>query len=123
VYRIAYELATGTMGRAEPFLDLRGETGVPDGAAMDEQGCYWCAVHGAAQLHRYDAAGTLMSRITLPVSQPTMCAFVGPDLDEMVVTSARENLTPEQLAREPHAGGIFRFRPGVRGLPRPCVVL
>ena len=121
VHRIAYDLATGIMGRSEPFVDLRGGPGVPDGAAVDEQGCYWCAVHGAAALHRYDAAGTLMAQIALPVSQPTMCAFVGPDLDEMVVTSARENLTPEQLVREPHAGGIFRLRPGVRGLPRPCV--
>jgi sugar lactone lactonase YvrE len=51
-----------------------------------------------------------------------MCAFIGPNLDEMVVTSAREHLTPEQLAREPYAGGLFRLNPGVRGVPRPCVV-
>lgn len=122
IYRIAYDLATGTMGRAQPFVTLSGGTGVPDGAAMDEENGYWCAVHGSAALHRYDPAGKLLSQITLPVTQPTMCAFVGPNLDEMVVTSARENLNDEQLAREPHAGGVFHLKPGVRGLARPCVV-
>jgi D-xylonolactonase len=92
------------------------------GAAMDDEGCYWCAVHGAAALHRYDAGGHLISQVALPVSQPTMCTFVGADLDEMVITSARENLTEEQLEREPHAGGVFHLRPGVRGIARPCVV-
>ncbi len=96
---------------------------MPDGAAMDEEGCYWCAIHGGGVLHRYDPSGALMARVTLPISQPTMCAFVGRELDEMVVTSARDKLTEDQLKREPHAGGLFRFRPGVRGLPRPCIVL
>lgn len=122
VFRAPYDLAAGTIGPSEPFVEIRGKGHLPDGAAMDEEGCYWCAIHGGGALHRYDADGELVSRIALPVSQPTMCAFVGPSLDEMVVTSARESLSPEQLAREPHAGGVFRLRPGVRGLPRPCVV-
>jgi len=123
VYRAPYELATGVVGRPESFVEIGdGRNRLPDGAAMDEEGCYWCAIHGASALHRYDPAGNLISQIALPVSQPTMCAFVGPNLDEMVVTSAREHLTPEQLAREPYAGGVFRLQPGVRGLPRPCVV-
>jgi sugar lactone lactonase YvrE len=122
VYRAPYDLTTGTMGRARSFAEVGSGKDVPDGAAVDEEGCYWCAVHGAGALHRYDPAGHLVSRIALPVSQPTMCAFVGPTLDELVVTSARQNLTEEQLAREPHAGGVFRLRPGVRGLGRPCVV-
>ena len=80
------------------------------------------AIHGAGVLHRYDAGGRLVAEIALPVSQPTMCAFTGTDLTQMIVTSARQKLGPEQLAREPHAGGIFQLDPGVRGLPRPCVV-
>jgi sugar lactone lactonase YvrE len=64
----------------------------------------------------------LIAQVDLPISQPTMCAFIGPRLEDMVVTSASEKLTEEQLKREPHAGGLFRLRPGVRGLPRPCIV-
>ncbi|HEY2683104.1 MAG TPA: SMP-30/gluconolactonase/LRE family protein [Steroidobacteraceae bacterium] len=122
VYRGPYNLETGIIGPPHSFVEIAHRKGVPDGAAMDEEGCYWCAVYGASALHRYDPRGNLLSRIALPVSQPTMCAFIGPNLDEMVVTSAREHLTPEQLAREPYAGGLFRLNPGVRGVPRPCVV-
>ena len=122
VFRAAYDLTTGTMERAKPFIDTGNTTHVPDGAAMDEDGCYWCAIHGAGVLRRYDAGGRLISEIALPVSQPTMCAFTGTDLNRMIVTSARQKLSPEQLAREPQAGGVFQLDPGVRGLPRPCVV-
>ena len=122
VWRAPYNLATGAIGAAEPFVGVSAGEGVPDGAAMDEEGCYWCALHGGGALHRYDSQGALIAKIALPVSQPTMCCFAGANLDILVVTSARQNLSPQQLSHEPHAGGIFRLRPGVRGAPRPCTV-
>lgn len=79
-------------------------------------------MHGGGALHRYASDGRLVRSVTLPVSQPTMCAFVGPKLDEMVITSAAQGLSPAQRAAEPHAGALLRWRPGVRGIPRPCVV-
>ena len=51
-----------------------------------------------------------------------MCAFAGPQLDLLVVTSAAEKLSPEQHRAEPHAGGLFVVRPKVRGVPRPYLV-
>ena len=62
-----------------------------------------------SMLHRYDPGGRLVGTVDLPVSQPTMCAFVGDGLDEMVVTSVTDKLTPEQLAREPLAGTVLRL--------------
>jgi len=121
VLRAPYDRASGRLGKPGLFAEIRTEGHVPDGAAVDEEGCYWCAIHGAGVLHRYDPSGRLILQVALPVSQPTMCAFVGPDLDEMVVTSAREKLSEDELKREPQAGGLFRLRPGVRGLSRPCV--
>ncbi|GAN77470.1 SMP-30/gluconolactonase/LRE family protein [Acidisphaera rubrifaciens] len=122
VYRADYDAATGRLGPARPFLDMHTHGALPDGAAIDEHGCYWCAIHGAGVLHRYDPAGTLLTSIPLPVRQPTMCCFVGPELDAMVVTSAADKLSPAQVREQPHAGALFRLRPGVRGLPRPYVV-
>lgn len=122
IYRHAYDLDTGRIGPAQVFARVAAATGLPDGAAMDEEGCYWCAVHGGSALHRYDPAGKLIGTVDLPVSQPTMCAFVGDALDAMVVTSATDKLTLEQRAREPMAGAVLQLRPGVRGIPRPCVV-
>ena len=43
--------------------------------------------------------------------------FGGPGLDVMFVTSASIQLTPDELRRQPQAGGIFAFEPGVKGLP------
>ena len=122
IHRHSYDPDAGRIGPGQPFARVAAAEGLPDGAAMDEQGCYWCAIHGGSVLHRYDPEGRLIGVIDLPVTQPTMCAFVGDALDEMVVTSATDKLTPEQLARQPLAGALLRLRPGVRGVPRPCLV-
>jgi sugar lactone lactonase YvrE len=58
----------------------------------------------------------LLSSWALPVSQVSACAFGGPQLDELYVTSARCGLSAEQLEAEPHAGGVFLLRPGVAGV-------
>ncbi len=89
---------------------------------MDEEGCYWSRDPWRRRSAPLRSRGRLAGTVDLPVSQPTMCAFVGEALDEMVVTSATDKLTPEQRMREPLAGALLRLQPGVRGIPRPCVV-
>jgi sugar lactone lactonase YvrE len=118
VYAYDFDAATGGLGERRPFAILSPESGIPDGAAVDETGAYWCAVHGGGCLHRYSPVGDLLETVPLPVSQPTMCAFGGPDLGTLFITTALDKLTPEQLRREPHAGGLFRFEPGVSGISR-----
>ena len=118
VFAFLFDGETGALGERRPFAVIPKEIGIPDGAALDEDGHYWCAIHGGSRLHRYRPDGSLDVAVMLPVSQPTMCAFAGPELDMMVVTSASDKLTPQQLREQPHAGGLFCFRPGVRGIPR-----
>ncbi len=122
VFTFPFDRATGTLGAQRPFAALAEGIGIPDGAAMDEDGHYWCAIHGGARLHRYRPDGTLDNVIMLPVSKPTMCAFAGPELDTMIVTSASDKLTAQQRRQEPHAGGLFCFKPGVRGIRRHHLV-
>lgn len=119
VFAIPFDLASGQLGPRRAFVRLPDGKPVPDGAAVDETGAYWCAIHGAGQLHRYAPDGTLLRAIELPVSQPTMCAFGGTDLRTLFVSSASDKLSPEQRRREPHAGGLFQLDPGVRGLAKP----
>jgi sugar lactone lactonase YvrE len=88
---------------------------LPDGAAIDVDGYYWCAIHGAGRVRRYAPDGAVDRDILLPVSKPTMCAFAGDDLETMYVTSAAEGI---EVANEPLAGALLRFRPGVAGIPR-----
>jgi len=55
----------------------------------------------------------------VPAMCPTMCAFGGPDLKTLYVTSARQHREPEELAKLPQSGGIFAMRVAVPGLPEP----
>jgi sugar lactone lactonase YvrE len=118
VYRYPYNLQNGVLGEKSMFIHLADPRGVPDGAAMDTEGGYWCAVHGAGCLHRYTPHGQLDEIVQLPVSQPTMCCFVGEALSDLYITSSREKLSATQLQHEPYAGGIFRLRPKTAGLPK-----
>ena len=122
IFAHAFDPARGRIGAPRLFARLAPTLGLPDGAAVDAEGGYWSACHGGGRLRRLRADGTLDRDVLLPVSQPTMCAFGGENLDVMYVTSARDKLSPEQLAREPLAGALLRLRPGERGIARPCTV-
>ena len=122
VFAYRFDPATGRIGARVLFARLPDALGLPDGAAVDTEGGYWCALHGAGRLRRYTATGAVDRDIDLPVSQPTMCAFAGEALDQLYVTSATDKLTPEQRQREPLAGALLRLRPGERGIVRPCVL-
>jgi sugar lactone lactonase YvrE len=100
------------------FASTDGDT-APDGSALDVEGFLWNAQWGGARLVRYAPDGAIDRIVRTPVRQPTSCAFGGPELTTLYVTSAREGLSTEQLAGEPDAGGLFAFEPGVAGLPFP----
>lgn len=104
------------------FASIPEADGLPDGAAIDTAGGYWCALHGAGGLRRFHPDGSVDRTIALPVSQPTMCCFAGPELADLYVTTATDKLTPEQRRQEPLAGALLRLRPGERGIPRRCTL-
>ena len=118
----SFGLRDGRLEDRLPFATLPEGIGIPDGAAIDTEGGYWCALHGGGRLRRFRADGTTDRDIKLPVSQPTMCAFAGAGMDELYVTSATDKLSPGQLRDQPHAGALLRLRPGARGIPRRCTV-
>jgi sugar lactone lactonase YvrE len=57
-----------------------------------------------------------VERIEMPVQRPTSCAFGGPGLDRLYVTSARFGVDEDALAMQPCAGGLFLVDTGVRGV-------
>ncbi len=122
VFAFAFDVTAGRLGARRLFARTPEALGLPDGAAIDSEGGYWCALHGGGRLRRYTAAGVMDRDIALPVSQPTMCAFAGEALDVLYVTSATDKLDREQRRREPLAGALLRLRPGERGIVRPCMV-
>jgi sugar lactone lactonase YvrE len=79
----------------------------------------WSAQWGGARVVRYTPDGRIDRTLEVPTTQPSCVCFGGPDLDLLFVTSARENLPAAVLEREPHAGDVFVYRTGLKGLPEP----
>ena len=123
VFAFSFDDQRGALAGRRSFVKTPRSLGVPDGAAVDSEGAYWCALHGAGRVHRYTPAGELAMEIVLPVSQPTKCAFGGGEgLETLYITSARDRLSAEQLDKEPLAGALLYCHPGARGVPRRCTV-
>lgn len=120
VWAFDYDTETGTPSRRRVFIDMQLFPGRPDGAAVDEDGCYWTCGNDAGQVHRFTPGGRLDRSLQVPVKKPAMCAFGGAGLDTLYVTSIR----PEgvDLADQPLAGGVFALRAGVRGLAEPACI-
>jgi sugar lactone lactonase YvrE len=115
LYEFEFDLDSGAIGRRRLLRSFDGQAGLPDGLAVDADGCLWIACYADGCVRRVDPGGHDMLRVTLPVSRPTSCAFgAGPDL---YITSAREGLSAAQLNDEPLAGAIWRIDTGVRGTP------
>lgn len=115
IWAFDYDTATGTPSKRRVFVDMNPLPGRPDGAAVDEDGCYWICANDAGLVHRFTPAGKLDRSLALPVKKPAMCAFGGAGLDTLFVTSIRPDGV--DLSDQPLAGGLFALRPGVRGLP------
>ncbi|HZY18106.1 MAG TPA: SMP-30/gluconolactonase/LRE family protein [Ramlibacter sp.] len=111
----------GTPLDRREFVDMRQHPGRPDGAAIDAEGCYWTCANDAGVLHRFTPDGRLDRSIRLPVSKPAMCAFGGPGLDWLFVTSIRP-ARPVDGFDAALDGALLALRPGVTGLPEtPCL--
>jgi sugar lactone lactonase YvrE len=113
-----FDIVSGTISNGRPFVTTDPAQAAPDGATVDAEGCYWTALFRGSRVAQFDPHGVLMREIHLPVSHPTMCAFGGPDLDILYVTSARRFLDEDQLRGQPMAGRLFAIHGlGARGLP------
>ena len=116
----AYDFDThGAVSNKRLFAHFPGANDRPDGAAVDREGCYWSAFYRGGKIVRLSPQGELLSEYAVPAMCPTMCAFGGPDLKTLYVTSARQLREAEELARLPQSGGIFAMRVDVPGIPEP----
>lgn len=119
VWAYGYDPATGALAGKRVFARVEegGGQGGPDGAAVDRDGFYWCAVFGGGCLLRFDPGGALERRVAMPVQYPTMPAFGGEGLGIVFVTSANWPLSEEERRLRPDEGNLFAFEAPVPGLP------
>jgi L-arabinonolactonase len=117
ILQCRYDAESAEVSDARPFAEFGAGRGLPDGSVIDADGGLWNAEWGAGVVRRYTPAGAVDCEIPVPAKNPTCPAFGGRDLTELYVTSARQEMTPEELAAGPDAGGVYSARPaGARGL-------
>jgi len=120
IYAYDFDATTGNISNRRVFAALDKDSGgFPDGLTIDAEGFIWSVHNAVGRVVRYTPAGTIDRVIELPVPRPTSCMFGGDNLDVLYITTARETLTPEQIAQAPLSGSVFATKPGVRGLPEP----
>jgi L-arabinonolactonase len=113
----AYDADAAAVSGIETFASLGPSDGQPDGSIVDADGCLWNAAWGAAVVRRYRPNGTLDREIAVPARNPTCVVFGGAALNELYITSAREEMSAEELTRMPEVGGVYRAAmKNVRGL-------
>ena len=123
-----FNAQTGKLGKGHLFKQFSPDKsdinygGRPDGAAVDSENAYWCAMYEGARLLRIAASGKVLQEIPLPVRCPTMVAFGGHDLRTLYITTVRSKRSTEELNRYPLSGKVLSIRVDVPGRLEPPYV-
>ncbi len=118
VFAYDFDGSDGTIANRRVFACIDKDSGgFPDGMTVDSDGFVWSNVVGLGEIHRIDPQGKLERIIKLPVPRATDCTFGGPDLKTLYVTTARETMTPDQLAGAPLSGSLFALACEAPGMP------
>jgi len=112
-----YDQDEGSISDGRDVITIPNEMGLPDGCTIDAEGMLWIALWGGYAVGRWNPAnGELLCKIEVPAKQVTSCTFGGEALDTLYITTARRQLSEEELLKYPHSGGLFECKPGVKGL-------
>jgi sugar lactone lactonase YvrE len=123
-----FDLAAGTIGAGRVLRQFSTDKtsnygGRPDGAAVDSEGAYWCAMMEGGRLLRLSPDGEILAEVALPVRCPTMVAFGDADLRTLYITSGRFNRPEAELEAHPLSGYLLKMRVDVPGRIEPAYLL
>ncbi len=111
------KLQDGALANRRKFAELKDGEGGADGLTVDAEGYVWLAHWGGSRVTRFTPGGSIDGILEMPVPQVTSCAFGGPDMDQLFITTAARNL---DLTQFPQAGGLFCAKTRVKGMPSPA---
>jgi sugar lactone lactonase YvrE len=117
IMQCEYDAGSARVSNVREFVRFGPGDGLPDGSIVDAEGCLWNAAWGVGRVRRYAPDGRILGEIRVDAKNTTCPVFGGEALDQLFVTSARQGMTSDELARVPHAGGMYRCATiGGRGL-------
>ncbi len=117
IHAFAFDGESGTLSGGRILVTVPERIGAPDGMTVDAAGDLWVAVYGGGRVNRYAPDGTLRQAVGVPARQCTCCAFGGPGMHTLFVTTATEGWTDDQRRSDPGAGLVYRFETGATGRP------
>jgi len=122
-----FDVATASLDNGRIFAQFSTDRsndygGRPDGAAVDSEGAYWCAMYEGGRLLRLSPSGVVLHELPLPVRCPTMVAFGGPDLRTLFITTARHNRSAAELQQYPLSGHVLMVDVDVAGRIEPAYI-
>ncbi|MCX6850401.1 MAG: SMP-30/gluconolactonase/LRE family protein [Verrucomicrobia bacterium] len=108
-----FDNATSAITNERVIWDTSTDPSSPDGMTIDSEDRLWIAFcHGAKVVCFNPATQKEEMQIDFPCVETTACAFGGPDLRDLYITTGKK---PGFI--EPLAGRLFVCRPGAQGVP------
>ena len=112
-----FDNKTGEISNERVVVKVSDTLGYPDGMTIDENDMLWVGMwNGNAVIQFNPKTGELVSKIEVPAHNVSSCAFGGENLDELYITTARVDMSEEELKEKPLSGSIFKVKPGVKGV-------
>jgi sugar lactone lactonase YvrE len=113
VYAFDYDVSTGRIRNQRTLREFTPEYGFPDGMTVDAEGMLWIAFWEGNRVDRFDPESmSVLETIRVPAWLTTSCAFGGPLLNELYITSAKSN------ADDQDGGSLYKTVLGDhKGLP------
>jgi len=102
-----YDAANAAVSDIRVFVEIDTPGTEPDGSIIDAEGALWNAQWGAGQVVRYLPDGRTDQVVTVPATQASCCIIAD---ESLYITTARSGLSPDALALQPEAGGVFQHR-------------
>jgi sugar lactone lactonase YvrE len=109
------ELRLDARGDVRDVREFATFSAMPDGLSVDEEGGVWVALWDGGVVQRFTAEGRLDRTVSVPGGWITNCAFGGPELRTLYITTARVDLDVDVQRRQPHAGSLFAVEVDVAG--------
>ena len=124
IYSYDYDIETGKIENKNVIVEIPELFGVPDGMTIDKDGNLWVAMWGGFSVICFCyRTGKILDKIKLPVPLVTSCTFSGQYPNRLVITSAKEGLTTNDLKKYPLSGKIFYVDLIVSGTLPYCILL
>ncbi|WP_207493479.1 SMP-30/gluconolactonase/LRE family protein [Aridibaculum aurantiacum] len=112
-----YDITSGNISNKKVVVTIPGDSGLPDGMTIDAEDKLWVALYGGGAICRFDPiSGEMLQKVEVPAPKTTSCAFGGPDLKTLFITTATDGMDKEDLEKYPLSGSLFSVETEVAGV-------